>query len=82
MSNHCTRQLDGVLSTARALLPIADAVNGQIKTLADSGIRSGLDVVQMLALGADAIMIGRAFIHTLTGERSIAEIDRPSLVGG
>ena len=105
VSNHGGRQLDGVLSTARALPAIADAVKGQIRILADSGIRSGLDVVRMLALGADATMIGRAFIYALaaageagvtrllnlfesemrvamalTGARSIAEIDRTSLV--
>lgn len=65
VSNHGGRQLDGVLSSARALPAIADAVKGQIKILADSGIRSGLDVVRALALGADATMIGRAYIYAL-----------------
>lgn len=65
VSNHGGRQLDGVLSSARALPPIADAVKGQIKILADSGIRNGLDVVRMLALGADCTMIGRAFVYAL-----------------
>lgn len=51
---------------------IADVVEGQIKTLADSDIRSGLEVVRMLAPGADATLIGRAFNHALTGARSIA----------
>ncbi len=54
---------DGVLSSARALPPIADAVKGDIKILADSGIRNGLDVVRMLALGADTCMLGRAFVY-------------------
>ncbi len=63
VSNHGGRQLDGVRSTARALPDIADAVKGQMKLLADSGIRSGLDVVRMLALGADTVMLGRAFIY-------------------
>lgn len=65
VSNHGGRQLDGVLSTARALPPIADAVKGDLKILVDSGIRSGLDVVRMLALGADVCMLGRAFVYAL-----------------
>ena len=65
VSNHGGRQLDGVLSSARALPPIADAVKGDIKILADSGIRNGLDVVRMLAMGADTCMLGRAFVYAL-----------------
>lgn len=65
VSNHGGRQLDGVLSSARALPAIADAVKGELKILADSGIRNGLDVVRMLALGADAVMLGRAFAYAL-----------------
>lgn len=65
VSNHGGRQLDGVLSSARALPAIADAVKGELKVLVDSGVRSGLDVARMLALGADAVMIGRAFIYAL-----------------
>lgn len=68
VSNHGGRQLDGVLSSARALPSIADAVKGEIKILADSGIRSGLDVVRMLALGADICMLGRAFIYALAAD--------------
>ncbi len=52
-------------SSGRALPPIADAVKGDIKILADSGIRNGLDVVRMLALGADTCMLGRAFVYAL-----------------
>ncbi len=48
VSNHGGRQLDGVLSSARALPAIADAVKGDIAILADSGIRNGLDVVRMI----------------------------------
>ena len=65
VSNHGGRQLDGVLSSARALPAIADAVKGQIKILADSGIRNGLDIVRAIALGADATLLGRAFIYAL-----------------
>lgn len=65
VSNHGGRQLDGVLSTTKALPKIADAVKDDLKILVDSGIRNGLDIVRMLALGADATMIGRAYIYAL-----------------
>ncbi|EPY01174.1 FMN-dependent L-lactate dehydrogenase LldD [Magnetospirillum fulvum] len=68
VSNHGGRQLDGVLSSARALPAIADAVKGKLTILADSGIRSGLDVVRMLALGADGVMLGRAYAYALAAE--------------
>lgn len=68
VSNHGGRQLDGVLSSARALPAIADAVKGQIKILADSGVRNGLDIVRLLALGADCTMIGRAFVYALAAQ--------------
>src|SRR5256885_604805 len=76
VSNHGGRQLDGVLSSARALPAIADAVKGQIKILADSGIRNGLDVVRAIALGADCAMIGRAFIYALatSGEAGVKHL--------
>lgn len=76
VSNHGGRQLDGVLSTARALPVIADAVKGNIKILADSGIRSGLDVVRMIALGADAVLLGRAFVYALSaaGEAGVTHL--------
>ncbi|KIU30205.1 lactate dehydrogenase [Sphingomonas melonis] len=76
VSNHGGRQLDGVLSSARALPAIADAVKGQLTILADSGVRSGLDVVRMLALGADAAMLGRAFIYALAadGQAGVANL--------
>ena len=65
VSNHGGRQLDGVLSTARALPAIAGAVEGQVSLLADGGIRSGLDVVRMLSLGAQGVLLGRAYIYAL-----------------
>ncbi|SEL34417.1 FMN-dependent L-lactate dehydrogenase LldD [Xaviernesmea oryzae] len=65
VSNHGGRQLDGVLSSARALPSIADAVKGDLTILADSGIRSGLDVVRMIAQGADGVLLGRAFVYAL-----------------
>ncbi|MCC2975190.1 FMN-dependent L-lactate dehydrogenase LldD [Sphingomonas sp. PL-96] len=74
VSNHGGRQLDGVLSTARALPAIADAVRGQVTVLADSGVRSGLDVVRMLALGAEGVLLGRAWVYALAA-RGEAGID-------
>ncbi|MDK9423561.1 MULTISPECIES: FMN-dependent L-lactate dehydrogenase LldD [Pectobacterium] len=76
VSNHGGRQLDGVLSTAHALPAIADAVKGEITILADSGIRTGLDVVRMIALGADGVMLGRAFVYALAaaGEAGVVNL--------
>ena len=65
VSNHGGRQLDGVASTARALPRIAEAIGGQVRLLADGGVRSGLDVVRMLALGADFVLLGRAWVYAL-----------------
>lgn len=65
VSNHGGRQLDGVLSTAKALPAIAEAVGDDLTVLVDSGIRSGLDVVRMLALGAKACLLGRSTAYAL-----------------
>jgi L-lactate dehydrogenase (cytochrome) len=76
VSNHGGRQLDGVLSSARALPAIADAVGDRLTVLADSGIRSGLDVVRMLALGARGVLLGRAWLFALAarGEAGVAQL--------
>ena len=76
VSNHGGRQLDGVLSSARALPAIADAVQGDLTILADSGVRSGLDVVRLLAQGADGVLLGRAFVYALAaaGEQGVAHM--------
>ena len=76
VSNHGGRQLDGVLSTARVLPAIADAVKGDLAILVDSGIRSGLDVVRMLALGADSVLLGRAYIYALAaaGQQGVGNL--------
>jgi L-lactate dehydrogenase (cytochrome) len=65
VSNHGGRQLDGALSSARALPRIADAIAGRMPVLVDGGVRSGLDVVRMLALGADFVLLGRAWAYAL-----------------
>ena len=67
VSNHGGRQLDGVMSAARALPAIADAAGDQLTVLADGGVRSGLDVVRMLALGAKGVLLGRAWAYALGG---------------
>lgn len=68
VSNHGGRQLDAVPSTAAALPGIAEAVGGQTTVLADGGIRNGLDVVKMLALGARAVIIGRAWAWSVAAD--------------
>ena len=68
VSNHGGRQLDGVLSTAKALPAIADVVGDDLTVLVDSGIRSGLDVVRMLALGAKACLLGRSTVYALAAD--------------
>ncbi|MBO7910773.1 FMN-dependent L-lactate dehydrogenase LldD [Vibrio sp. G41H] len=68
VSNHGGRQLDGVLSSAKALPAIADAVKGDTKILVDSGIRTGLDVVRMMAMGADCTLLGRSFVYALAAQ--------------
>jgi L-lactate dehydrogenase (cytochrome) len=67
VSNHGGRQLDGALSAARALPAIAEAVGDRMAVLADGGVRSGLDVVRLLALGARAVLIGRPWAWALGG---------------
>lgn len=76
VSNHGGRQLDGVRSSARALPAIADAVGEQLTVLADGGVRNGLDVVRMLALGAKGVLLGRAWIYALAaqGEAGVAKL--------
>ncbi len=61
VSNHGGRQLDSVPSTVRALPDVVDAVGDRAEVLVDGGVRTGLDVVKMLALGARAVLIGRAW---------------------
>jgi L-lactate dehydrogenase (cytochrome) len=76
VSNHGGRQLDGALSSAQALPRIADAIAGRMPVLVDGGVRSGLDVVRMLALGADFVLMGRAWAYALAarGQAGVAHV--------
>ena len=67
VSNHGGRQLDSVPSTAMALPKVAEAVGDRVDVLADGGVRTGLDVVKMLSLGAKAVMVGRAWAWAVAG---------------
>ena len=65
VSNHVGRQLDGALSSIRALGPIVRAVGNRTEIWLDGGIRSGQDVLRAIALGAKGVMIGRSYIYGL-----------------
>jgi len=65
VSNHGGRQLDGVAATIRVLPEVLSAVNGQVEVLLDGGIRRGGDVVKAVAIGARAVLIGRAYAYGL-----------------
>jgi pre-mycofactocin synthase len=65
VSNHGGNNLDGTPATIRALPAVADAVGSQVEVLLDGGVRRGSDVVKALALGARAVMIGRAYLWGL-----------------
>ncbi|AGI24079.1 FMN-dependent alpha-hydroxy acid dehydrogenase [Pseudomonas sp. ATCC 13867] len=67
VSNHGGRQLDGVLSTARKLPEIAQAVGADIEVLVDGGVRSGTDLFRAVALGARGALIGRPWVWALAG---------------
>jgi L-lactate dehydrogenase (cytochrome) len=76
VSNHGGRQLDSVPSTVRALPDVADAVGDQIEVLVDGGVRTGLDVVKLAALGARAVLIGRAWAWSVAarGEGGVRHV--------
>jgi len=75
VSNHGGRQIDGAIATLEALPDIARTVDGRMKILFDSGIRSGADAFKAIALGADAICIGRPYAYSLAigGEAGVRE---------
>jgi L-lactate dehydrogenase (cytochrome) len=76
VSNHGGRQLDAVPSTARALPEVVDAVGDEVEVLVDGGVRTGLDVVKMVALGARAVLVGRAWAWAVAarGEAGVRHV--------
>lgn len=76
VSNHGGRQLDGVMSTAQALPLVAERIGGALPVLVDGGVRSGVDVVRMLALGARGVLLGRAWAYALgaAGEAGVRHL--------
>jgi isopentenyl diphosphate isomerase/L-lactate dehydrogenase-like FMN-dependent dehydrogenase len=76
VSNHGGFQIDSAPPTLRALPSIIDAVGDKVEVLLDSGVRRGQDVVKALALGAKAVLIGRAYVWPLAaaGEAGVEEI--------
>jgi isopentenyl diphosphate isomerase/L-lactate dehydrogenase-like FMN-dependent dehydrogenase len=81
VSNHGGRQVDGALASLDALPGIADAVGDELAVLFDSGIRGGADVLKALALGADAVCLGRPYIWglALEGQAGVEAVLRMTL---
>lgn len=85
VSNHGARQFNGAPAAIEALAPIVQQVQGRAAVLFDSGVRSGLDIIRALALGADFVFLGRAFMYGVAafgnqGGDHVAEILRADLI--
>lgn len=78
VSNHGGRQIDGARASLDALPSIVDAVGDQLTVLFDSGVRTGADMAKALALGADAVLLGRPFLYGLAlgGQEGVAHVLR------
>jgi lactate 2-monooxygenase len=78
VSNHGGRQVDGAIAALAALPEVADAVGSQLAVLFDSGIRGGADILKALALGAQAVLIGRPYVYGLAlgGETGVVHVLR------
>lgn len=76
LSNHGGRQLDGAPATLDLVAPVAEAVGDRIEVMCDGGIRRGSDIVKAIALGANACMVGRAYLYGLAagGEAGVDHI--------
>lgn len=76
VSNHGGRQLDGAISAVRALPAIQDRLGGAVPVLADGGVRSGLDVLRFISLGASAVLVGRPWVWGLgaRGQAGVAHV--------
>jgi lactate 2-monooxygenase len=81
VSNHGGRQVDGAIASLDALPPIVDAVGSRLAVLFDSGIRTGEDAYKALALGADAVLIGRPYVYglALDGQAGVRRVMRTLL---
>lgn len=78
VSNHGGRQVDGAISTIEALPGVVAAVGGKIPVLLDSGVRGGADMFKAIALGADAVCIGRPYVYglALAGKEGVEAVIR------
>jgi isopentenyl diphosphate isomerase/L-lactate dehydrogenase-like FMN-dependent dehydrogenase len=78
VSNHGGRQVDGAIASLQALPAIVETVGGELEVLLDSGVRSGADIVKALALGADAVLLGRPYLWGLAagGEPGVRAVLR------
>ncbi len=76
VSNHGGRQLDGVIGSLDALPAIVEVVDGQVPVILDSGVYRGMDALKALALGADAVAIGRPFVYglALDGQQGVEKV--------
>jgi lactate 2-monooxygenase len=81
VSNHGGRQIDGAIASLAALPAIVESVGGEIAVLLDSGIRSGADAFKALALGADAVLVGRPYLWglALDGQAGVETVLRSLL---
>lgn len=78
VSNHGGRQLDGAVTSATALPAVREALGDRCTVLMDSGIRHGVDILKALALGADAVLLGRPLLWGLSvdGQRGVSDVLR------
>jgi L-lactate dehydrogenase (cytochrome) len=76
VSNHGGRQLDSVPSTVRALPEVVEAIGDRAEVLVDGGVRTGLDVLKMVAMGARAVLVGRAWAWAVAarGEAGVSHM--------
>jgi len=86
VSNHGGRQLDGVPATLDVLEEVVEAVDGRVEVLVDGGVRRGTDVIKALALGAQAVLAGRAVLWGLAadgeaGARRVLELLQAEILG-